>query len=130
LRIPEVDFSSGLADGAWLLHGLVMSMRPSVCVEIGSAKGCSACYIGLALRQLQHGRLFAIDPHTANQWNDSKSADTYERRRKSPAICPSTQSVVQPARTSLDGGRWMSEASLSFSVHTRGGKETKDFRLP
>src|SRR3990170_3255208 len=83
LRIAKIGFRSGLGRGAWLLHGLVMSMKPSVCVEIGSARGCSACYIGLALRQLKRGRLFAIDPHTTTDWNDSHSVDTYEVMRRS-----------------------------------------------
>lgn len=82
LRIPRVGFRSGLGQGAWLLHGLVMSMKPSVCMEIGSARGCSACHIGLALRQLKRGRLFAVDPHTRTDWNDTSSVDTYEVMRR------------------------------------------------
>jgi predicted O-methyltransferase YrrM len=82
LRIPRIGFHSGLGQGAWLLHGLVMSMKASVCVEIGSARGCSACYIGLALRQLKRGKLFAIDPHTTTDWNDSSSVDTYAVMRR------------------------------------------------
>jgi len=82
LYAPPVSFRSGLDQGAWLLHGLVRSMRPAVCVEIGSARGCSACYIGLALRQMGCGKLFAIDPHAATDWNDSKSIDTYDVMRE------------------------------------------------
>ena len=76
-HIPGIEFCSGLGDGSWLLHGLVRTMRPSVCVEIGSARGRSACYVGMALRQLKHGKLYAIDPHTSTDWNDNKSSDTY-----------------------------------------------------
>ena len=82
LYAPPVNFRSGLDQGAWLLHGLVRSMRPAVCVEIGSARGCSACYIGLRLRHMGHGKLFAIDPHAATDWNDSKSVDTYDVMRE------------------------------------------------
>ncbi len=82
MYVPPVNFRSGLDQGAWLLHGLVRSMRPTVCVEIGSARGCSACYIGLALRQMGRGKLFAIDPHAPTDWNDSKSVDTFDLMRE------------------------------------------------
>jgi len=70
------DFASGLGDSAWLLHGLVRSMKPEVCVEIGSARGKSACYIGLALKRNGRGKLYAIDPHTQTNWNDTESVNT------------------------------------------------------
>lgn len=82
IRLPPVNFASGLDSGAWLLHGLVHAIRPSVCVEIGSARGLSACYIGLALKQLGQGKLYAIDPHMKTEWNDHDSVDTYETMRK------------------------------------------------
>jgi hypothetical protein len=53
-------------------------MKPSVCVEIGSASGRSTCYIGLARRENQSGVLYAIDPHIATYWSDDASIDTYE----------------------------------------------------
>ncbi len=73
-----IDFHSGLGDSAWLLYGLCRSMKPAVCVEIGSARGKSACFIGKALKENGAGRLYAIDPHTRTNWNDSESVDTYE----------------------------------------------------
>ncbi|MGO8752589.1 MAG: class I SAM-dependent methyltransferase [Thermoguttaceae bacterium] len=82
LYVPPVSFHSGLDQGAWLLHGLARTIRPAVCVEIGSARGCSTCYIGLALRQMGRGKLFAIDPHAVTDWNDSKSTDTYDVLRE------------------------------------------------
>ena len=82
LRVPGTEFYSGLGDGAWLLYGLVRSIRPAVCVEIGSARGRSACYVGLALRHLGAGKLFAIDPHARTDWNDARSVDTYSVMRK------------------------------------------------
>lgn len=78
LRVPKLKFGSGLGEGAWLLYGLVRSMHPKVCVEIGSARGLSACYVGLALQHSGGGRLYAIDPHTDTQWNDQDAEDSHE----------------------------------------------------
>ena len=75
-RLAAVDFDSGLGDSAWLLYGLARSLKPKVCVEIGSARGKSACYVGMALMQNGFGKLYAIDPHTKTNWNDSRSVDT------------------------------------------------------
>jgi predicted O-methyltransferase YrrM len=75
-RIRTMDFSSGLGDSAWLLYGLARSLKPKVCVEIGSARGKSACFIGMALRENNFGKLYAIDPHTTTNWNDSESVET------------------------------------------------------
>jgi predicted O-methyltransferase YrrM len=76
--LQSLDISSGLGDSAWLLFGLVRSMKPTTCVEIGSARGKSACFIGAALRENQSGTLYAIDPHCLTSWNDTESIDTYE----------------------------------------------------
>ncbi len=76
-RIKHLDLRSGLGDHAWVLHGLVRAMKPETCVEIGSARGKSAAYIGLALEQNGRGLLHAIDPHTHTEWNDDASVDTY-----------------------------------------------------
>lgn len=75
-RLAAMDFSSGLGDSAWLLYGLARSLKPKVCVEIGSARGKSACYVGMALMENGFGKLYAIDPHTRTNWNDSQSVDT------------------------------------------------------
>ena len=56
-------------------------MKPVVAVEIGSARGKSACYIGMALKHNGSGRLYAIDPHTSTNWNDDRSVDTYNIMR-------------------------------------------------
>jgi predicted O-methyltransferase YrrM len=74
--IDSLDFKSGLGDSAWLFYGLTRSMKPEVCVEIGSARGKSACFIGLALKRNGHGKLYAIDPHTQTNWNDDTSVET------------------------------------------------------
>ncbi len=77
ISIPDIDFASALGDGAWLLYGLVHAQKPTVCVEIGSARGLSACYIGLALKQAGQGKLYAIDPHEKTEWNDHNSENTF-----------------------------------------------------
>ena len=74
--------ASGLGESAWLLYGLARSLKPRVCVEIGSARGKSACYIGMALRDNGSGKLYAIDPHTQTNWNDSNSVDTIEHIKR------------------------------------------------
>jgi predicted O-methyltransferase YrrM len=71
------DFRSGLGDSAWLLYGLARSIKPKVCVEIGSARGKSACAVGLALLRNGAGKLYAIDPHAPTEWNDSESTDSF-----------------------------------------------------
>ncbi len=58
------------------------ALKPDVCVEIGSARGKSACFIGLALRENGLGRLYAIDPHCPTAWNDTASVETYETMRR------------------------------------------------
>jgi predicted O-methyltransferase YrrM len=76
-KLEELDFKSGLGDSAWILYGIARSLKPEVCVEIGSARGKSACFIGLALRENGSGCLYAIDPHSPTSWNDSDSVDTF-----------------------------------------------------
>jgi len=56
-------------------------MKPRVAVEIGSARGKSACYIGMAIKHNGSGQLYAIDPHTSTNWNDDNSVDTYNIMR-------------------------------------------------
>jgi len=75
--VESFDFKSGLGDSAWLLYGLARSIKPKVCVEIGSARGKSACAVGLALRRNGGGRLYAIDPHSPTNWNDTGSVDSF-----------------------------------------------------
>ena len=77
LRYLDRKFNSGLGDSCWLLHGLVRALKPATVVEIGSARGKSACYMALALRENGRGMLHAIDPHTSTDWNDTKAVDSY-----------------------------------------------------
>lgn len=69
---------SGLGNSAYLLYGLVRSSQAKVVVEIGSARGRSTCFMGMALRENGGGVVYAIDPHAATQWNDADSVDTFE----------------------------------------------------
>src|SRR5438132_14150115 len=73
-RLFQTDFRSGLGETSWLLYGLTKTLKPEVCVEIGSARGKSACFIGMALKENGRGKLYAIDPHSTTDWNDSASA--------------------------------------------------------
>jgi predicted O-methyltransferase YrrM len=77
-RLQNINFSSGLGDSAWLLHGLVRALKPQVCVEIGPARGKSACYIATALKENGSGKLYSIDPHSSTAWNDNESIDSYD----------------------------------------------------
>ena len=78
-ELSRIKFFSGLGDSAaWILFGLVRALKPEVCVEIGAARGKSACYIAMALRENGRGVLHSIDPHTLTAWNDAESVDTYE----------------------------------------------------
>jgi predicted O-methyltransferase YrrM len=80
-ELARLEFCSGLGDSAWLLYGIARSLKPTVAVEVGSARGKSACFVGMALKENGFGRLYAIDPHTRTDWNDSESVDTYDIMR-------------------------------------------------
>jgi predicted O-methyltransferase YrrM len=81
-QLERLDMPSGLGGSAWALYGLVRALRPRVCVEIGSAHGRSACFIGAALRDNGFGKLYAIDPHSRTAWNDDGATDTYAALRR------------------------------------------------
>ncbi len=74
--LAGIDFRSGLGDSSHVLYGLVRAMKPDVCVEIGSARGLSACHVALGLEENERGTLYAIDPHIRTGWNDENSVDT------------------------------------------------------
>jgi predicted O-methyltransferase YrrM len=93
-KAGSIDFHSGLGDSANLLYGLVRAMKPEICVEIGSARGKSACYIGMALKENGNGKLYAIDPHTRTEWNDSRSLETLNIFRANISALGLTEQVV------------------------------------
>ena len=80
--LDELEFNSGLGDSAFLLYGLARALKPRVAVEIGSARGKSACFVGRALKENGGGKLYAIDPHTRTDWNDVASVDTLQEIRR------------------------------------------------
>src|SRR5205823_9002003 len=116
VRISRINFNSGLGDSANLLYGLVRSMKPETCVEIGSARGKSACYIGLALTENARGRLYAIDPHRQTDWNDANSpADTLEAFRANVVALGLSEHVIIVRSTSEEAARnWQSRIDLLF----------------
>jgi predicted O-methyltransferase YrrM len=77
-RAEAIPFYSGLGDSANLLYGFVRAMKPQVCVEIGSARGRSTCFIAMALKENGHGILHAIDPHSSANWNEARGSDTFK----------------------------------------------------
>jgi predicted O-methyltransferase YrrM len=111
----SIEFPSGLGDSAWLLYGLARSLKPKVCVEIGSAQGKSACYVGAALRDNGFGKVYAIDPHTATDWNDLGSIDTYNIIKNNIAKIGVDGYVEIVRETSEEAaGRWDRPIDLLF----------------
>jgi len=113
--VETFDFQSGLGDSAWLLYGLARSIKPKVCVETGSARGKSACTVGLALRRNGFGKLYAIDPHSTTSWNDAQSVDSFavinEHLRKAGV----TDFVEIVRKTSVEAARgWDKKIDLIF----------------
>jgi predicted O-methyltransferase YrrM len=74
------EWQSGLGRQAYLLYGLVRSLKPTTIIEIGSARGLSACTMGLACRHNNLGKVFAVDPHNLNDWTDSPKVNREQLR--------------------------------------------------
>lgn len=109
------DFQSGLGDSAWLLYGLARSIKPKVCVEIGSARGKSACFVGLALRRNGSGKLYAIDPHSATNWNDTDSVDSFAIITENLRKAGVTEFVEIVRKTSHEAAKcWERKIDLIF----------------
>jgi predicted O-methyltransferase YrrM len=114
-RLQRIDFSSGIGDSAWLLYGLVRAMKPAVCVEIGSAKGRSACFIGKGLKDNKSGMLYAIDPHEATQWNDAGAAQSFEEMQANLHSVGLDGVVTIIRKSSRDvAGEWVRPIDLLF----------------
>lgn len=114
-KADEINFLSGLGDSSYLLYGLIRSMKPEVCVEIGSARGRSACFIGMALKENGRGKLFAIDPHQPTDWNDFKSVDTFEIMKNNLAALRVSRQVEIVRMTSEQTARgWSRQIDMIF----------------
>jgi predicted O-methyltransferase YrrM len=113
--LEEIEFHSGLGDSAYLLYGLARALKPNVAVEIGSARGKSACFVGRALKENGKGRLFAIDPHTRTDWNDEDSVDTLDEMRKNVRAL-GLQKQVEILRDTSEraAARWMLPIDMLF----------------
>jgi predicted O-methyltransferase YrrM len=114
-RLRFVDFNSGLGDSAWMLYGLARSLKPEVCVEIGSAQGKSACYVGLALKENKRGKLYAIDPHAPTNWNDTESLESWPIFRKNIRTV-GVEEFVEPIRSTstVAAAMWTRPIDLLF----------------
>ena len=74
-------------------------MKPSVCAEIKSAQEKSTCYIAIALAEVGRGDLYAIDPHTSTNWNDTESVDSLPILKQNLAVLgPGVEKRVQIIR--------------------------------
>lgn len=109
-RIP-----TGLGESGWLLHGIVRSMKPNICVEIGSAHGFSTCLIALALRENIRGELWAVDPHEVNFWSDDHPLHTLRNLKRNLARVGLAQRVhIIPKRTTEAVGDLPDRIDLAF----------------
>jgi predicted O-methyltransferase YrrM len=114
-RLTDVDFHSGLGDSAFLLYGLARALKPRVAVEIGSARGKSACFVGKALKENGFGKLFAIDPHTRTNWNDENSVDTLDEMRRNIKALKLEHQVEIIRDVSVNAAaRWMLPIDMIF----------------
>jgi predicted O-methyltransferase YrrM len=130
-KITKIPFFSGLGESSYLLYGLVRSLKPDVCVEIGSARGRSSCFIGLALKENRRGKLYAIDPHERTNWNDTDSVNTFEILRKNLKMLH-LNSWVEIIRQTSDNAasNWDREIDMIFidGDHTYEGVK-RDWEL-
>lgn len=115
MLLGRIPFASGLGDSAWLLYGIARSLKPKTSVEIGSARGKSACYVGMALAENGSGKLFAIDPHELTEWNDSDSVMTYDLMRGNIKSLGLQDYVEMVRKTSEEAARsWQDRIDLLF----------------
>lgn len=130
-RAAAIEFKSGLGDSACLLYALARSLKPDVCVEIGSARGKSTCYIGMALKENCSGRLFAIDPHSETDWNDPDSVDSFDELQKNVVALGLLEQVTVIRTTSEEAAQgWDRSIDLLFidGDHTYKGVK-RDWEL-
>lgn len=121
------DFRSGLGSSAWMLYGLVRQQRPEVCVEIGSALGKSAVFVGSALAANGMGRLYAIDPHGATEWNDvDRHFSSYDEIRRNLRHFRVEQYVEIVRELSTQAGKtWSRPIDVLFIDGAHGYEDVK-----
>ncbi|MBC8029384.1 MAG: class I SAM-dependent methyltransferase [Pyrinomonadaceae bacterium] len=114
-RLQRLTAQSGLGDSAYLLYALVKSSKPTVVVEIGSARGRSTCFMAMALKENGSGKLYAIDPHTQTDWNDAESVNTFEILKSNVASLGLEGFVEICRNTSIEVARsWKSSIDILF----------------
>jgi predicted O-methyltransferase YrrM len=114
-HLATAGFPTGLGQSAWVLHGLVRSLRPEICVEIGSAHGWSTCHVALALKENFAGKLYAIDPHRPTDWNDAGSSDTLQVLQRHLRCCRVAEYVEIVRATSAEAARgWTRPVDFLF----------------
>ena len=59
-RIEDL-FPDWRYDHPRILYALIRSLKPEICVEVGTYRGYAACYMGQALKENAKGRLYCID---------------------------------------------------------------------
>ncbi len=100
----NVLWNSGTGDGIFALYGLVRALRPDAVIEIGSARGRTACAMALACSQNAKGKVYAIDPHIQNDWSDKDSEESYDffmRRLRSYELEPWCEIIRKTSKEAL-----------------------------
>ncbi len=116
-QLDRLDYFSGLGDSAYLLFGLARALKPQTVVEIGSARGKSACFLGMALKENGSGKLYAIDPHAPTAWNDLESTDTIEEMRRNISAL-GLEEIVEIVRMTSGAETTASRASRATGIHS------------
>lgn len=57
----EAQFKDWHYDHPRILYSLIRSLKPRVCVEVGTYRGYAACYMARALQENNSGHLFCLD---------------------------------------------------------------------
>jgi predicted O-methyltransferase YrrM len=112
----RADWRSGVECGNLLLFSMVRLLRPSVVVEIGTARGKSCCSMALACRRNGKGKVYAIDPHMRNNWTEIGTDGDNERfvrsRVRSYGLEPWCEIIRDTSASALS--RWRLPVDLLF----------------
>lgn len=69
-RFPDWHY-----DHPRILYALIRSLKPRVCVEVGTYRGYAACYMARALQENNSGHLFCIDNFSLNDYAVTHGVD-------------------------------------------------------